>query len=48
VPFHKGLGYWAQAKDVVSKAMEQQISYGLTAQKFVPRIPGKLNLPKIK
>lgn len=37
-----------QAKDVVSKAIEQQISYGLTAEKFVPRIPGKMNLPKIK
>lgn len=37
-----------QAKDVVSKAMEQQVSYGLTAEKFVPRIPGKMNLPKIK
>ena len=37
-----------QAKDVVSKAMEQQISYGLTAEKFVPRIPGKIHLPKIK
>ena len=35
-----------QAKDVVSKAMEQQISYGLTAEKFVPRIPGKMYLPK--
>ena len=37
-----------QAKDVVSKAMELHISYGLTAEKFVPRIPGKMNLPKIK
>lgn len=35
-----------QAKDVVSKAIEQQISYGLTAEKFVPRIPGKMYLPK--
>ena len=35
-----------QAKDVISKAMEQQISYGLTTEKFVPRIPGKMNLPK--
>jgi len=31
---------------VVSKAIEQQISYGLTAEKFVPRIPGKMHLPK--
>ena len=37
-----------QAKDVVSKAMELHISYGLTAEKFVPRIPGKIHLPKIK
>ena len=35
-----------QAKDVLSKAMEQQISYGLTPEKFVPRIPGKMYLPK--
>ncbi|EHI75775.1 hypothetical protein HMPREF9184_01803, partial [Streptococcus sp. oral taxon 058 str. F0407] len=35
-----------QAKDVVSKAMEQQLSYGLAAEKFVPRIPGKMYLPK--
>jgi hypothetical protein len=26
--------------------MEQQISYGLTPEKFVPRIPGKMYLPK--
>lgn len=48
MPFRKGLGDWPQAKDVVSKAMEQQVSYGLIAEKFVPRIPEKMNLPKIK
>lgn len=26
-----------QAKDVISKAMEHQISYGLTTEKFVPK-----------
>ncbi len=28
--------------------MKQQSSVGLSSEDFVPRIPGKINLPKLK
>lgn len=37
-----------QAQKVVQRAMEQQVFYKLTGDSFVPRIPGRINLPKRK
>nr|WP_257154753.1 type IV secretion protein Rhs [Bacillus thuringiensis] len=38
----------AQVNKAVSEAIKQQINAGLLADDFVPRIPGKINLPKPK
>ncbi|MER2256904.1 MAG: pre-toxin TG domain-containing protein, partial [Priestia megaterium] len=38
----------AQANKAVSEAIKQQLNAGLLADDFVPRIPGKINLPKPK
>ncbi|MGW5982328.1 hypothetical protein ACWFOP_18125 [Bacillus mycoides] len=37
-----------QANKAVSEAIKQQINAGLLADDFVPRIPGRINLPKPK
>lgn len=37
-----------QAQKAVQRAMEQQLFYKLTEGSFVPRIPGRINLPKRK
>ncbi|MDF9493836.1 MULTISPECIES: type IV secretion protein Rhs [Bacillus] len=38
----------AQVNKAVSEAIKQQINAGLLADDFVPRIPGRINLPKPK
>ncbi|HDR7760799.1 MULTISPECIES: type IV secretion protein Rhs [Bacillus] len=38
----------AQVNKAVSEAIKQQINAGLFADDFVPRIPGRINLPKPK
>lgn len=38
----------AKANKAVSEAIKQQINVGLLADDFVPRIPGRINLPKPK
>nr|WP_313886367.1 type IV secretion protein Rhs [Bacillus thuringiensis] len=38
----------AQVNKAVSEAVKQQINAGLFADDFVPRIPGRINLPKPK
>ncbi|WP_129710114.1 ribonuclease YeeF family protein [Priestia megaterium] len=37
-----------QSQQAVQRAFEQQVSYGLNKDSFVPRIPGRINLPKLK
>lgn len=35
-----------QTQEIVQSAINQQVQYGLTGNMFVPRIPGRINLPK--
>ncbi|WP_302847825.1 hypothetical protein [Bacillus sp. 71mf] len=37
-----------QAQKAVQRAIEQQLFYKLTGDDFVPRIPGRINVPKRK
>ncbi|MDC2866681.1 hypothetical protein [Bacillus sp. BP-3] len=37
-----------QAQKAVQRATEQQLFYKLIGGDFVPRIPGRINLPKLK
>jgi len=37
-----------QSQQAVQRAFEQQVSYVLNKDSFVPRIPGRINLPKLK
>ncbi|MEG0153529.1 MAG: hypothetical protein RR744_10230, partial [Cellulosilyticaceae bacterium] len=37
-----------QVTKVVSEAIKQQLDYGLLSEKLIPRIPGRINLPKLK
>lgn len=37
-----------QSEQVLQKAVEQQVLYGLKADNFVPRVPRKIYLPKLR
>lgn len=44
---HAGLSD-KQATQAVNQAIKQQLEYNLTGDSLIPRIPGKINLPKLK